>query len=327
MPYYLLLAIVCLMFSCTATTRTTTTTKTETTTKTVDISKTTPNPYEDTYNDYLAETETKVYSWYQGVASTRGKEAYIVRLFYPEKKQITSLKTYDYNKRTLLHGAYTTWLDSGIKITEGNYENGTKSGEWKSYHSTTGNVSSQGNYRAGEYHGTWKNYDAKGRIRNEINWLDGKKQGAYIKYDTLGQEVAVYVYEGNELSETIKETAEFIAQKEKQPKTESMPYLIECEDIEERKKESDRLLMKHIYSNIMYPAVARENEAEGRAVVRFTITEEGKVEDVHTPSGVCESIEKECLRIVRLLPDWRPGMQDGKPVKVKMNMPIRFKLD
>lgn len=291
MPYYLLLVIACLLASCTATQSTTTT------------NSSISNVYENTYDAYVGEDETKVHSWYQGVNTTRGQEAYIVRLFHPEKKQITSLKTFLYNDHSVLNGLAIEWLDNGIKKSEGNYKVGVK-------------------------HGLWKHYHENGKLESEVNWFYGKKQGLYNAYDTLGQEAAIYMYEANERSETIKETATFLAQQK--IKKELMPCLLQSMDIADEKEriiKSESLLRKHIYSNITYPKFAIMNKVVGTAIIRFTITEEGETEEVYAVSGICESIEKEAIRIVKLLPAWNPVIKDGKPTRTAMRMPIRFKLD
>jgi protein TonB len=77
--------------------------------------------------------------------------------------------------------------------------------------------------------------------------------------------------------------------------------------------------------------MARENGIEGSAIVQFTVMEDGKISDVkllRDPGGGCG---KEAMRIVKMMnkPNlrWTPGKQRGKPVRVKMNMPVRFRLN
>jgi len=111
---------------------------------------------------------------------------------------------------------------------------------------------------------------------------------------------------------------------------EEMPYLKQCERIKdsiERKKTSNQTLLKYIYSKISYPSFARENGVEEKAVISFTVMEDGSIQDIFAISGICESIEEECIHLVDNLPRWMPGKQKGKAVRVKYNLPVRFKLN
>ena len=111
--------------------------------------------------------------------------------------------------------------------------------------------------------------------------------------------------------------------------TETMPYLAQCKsqtDIEARKKCSDIALITFIQQNLKYPRKARENDLEGRAIVQFVVTKDGSVKDIETLVGLCQPIKDECERIVKSLPKWMPGIQDGEPVNVKYTVPFTFRL-
>lgn len=142
------------------------------------------NPYEKAYDDYLDPEEIKVRSWYQGLTSVIGTSAYRARLFYPEKNQITSLKTYKYRDREVLHGLSIAWSDIGDKLSEGSYETDDREGPWKFY--SGGKVSSEGDYSLGQPDGLWKNYHSNGKLENKTTWRDGVKDGAFMEYDTTG---------------------------------------------------------------------------------------------------------------------------------------------
>lgn len=113
---------------------------------------------------------------------------------------------------------------------------------------------------------------------------------------------------------------------------EVMPFFAGCEEIEdkdERKICSDKNIITFINSNIRYPEGARKQGIEGTAVVRFVIGEDGKIttdkNSVLRDPGA--GIGKEALRIVNIMPDWIPGKNEGKPVKVQFTLPIRFILE
>lgn len=86
-------------------------------------------------------------------------------------------------------------------------------------------------------------------------------------------------------------------------------------------------LMKYINGEIEYPEEARNVNAQGRAVVRFVVEKDGSVTDVKiVRSTDNEYLDAEALRIVANMPKWTPGTQNGKPVRVRFNLPVMFKL-
>ncbi|WMX17133.1 TonB family protein [Aureispira sp. CCB-E] len=285
------------------------------------------------YRRFLEEGEKKIEMTYQKMTSQTKEGAYIVRTFYPEKEQITALVTYKTGNCELKNGTYQTWFDNGNKKVEGHYDNDKETGDWK-YYRHNGTLSSEGGCKEGKYHGKWKNYDYKGRLKNELVWVDDLREGAFTEYDTLGNIINNGVYK----ADTIFEQTKVVEERSVQPLesgtiytiVEEMPYLKQfehIEDIVERKKKSDRFLLEHIYQHIIYPDFAREEGIEGKVIINFTIYEDGSLRDIVVISGVCEVIEKECLRIVETIPAWNPGKQDGKAVRVKYYLPIRFKLN
>ena len=86
-------------------------------------------------------------------------------------------------------------------------------------------------------------------------------------------------------------------------------------------------LMKQIENSIQYPEEARKKGVEGRVIVQFIVDEKGNVTQPHVLKSVEPSLDKEALRIIRLLPQWKPGTWKGKPVKVKYIVPVLFKLE
>ena len=85
-------------------------------------------------------------------------------------------------------------------------------------------------------------------------------------------------------------------------------------------------LLKFISDNVTYPATAKEKSIQGKVFVRFVITKQGKVTSEEIVKGVDPILDEEALRVVRLMPDWKPGKQRGVPVNVSYIIPIQFKL-
>jgi protein TonB len=85
-------------------------------------------------------------------------------------------------------------------------------------------------------------------------------------------------------------------------------------------------LMKFIYANIQYPQIAQENNIQGRVILRFCVTYKGGVDQVQVLKGVDPSLDTEAVRVIKLLPAWKPGKQGGKPVNVWYSVPVMFQL-
>lgn len=86
-------------------------------------------------------------------------------------------------------------------------------------------------------------------------------------------------------------------------------------------------LTAFISKNTRYPVVAAENGIHGRVICSFVVDKEGKVVDAVVLRGVDPSLDKEALRVINSQPRWKPGMQRGKPVKVKFTVPVLFRLN
>ncbi|MFP4664917.1 MAG: TonB family protein [Bacteroidales bacterium] len=88
----------------------------------------------------------------------------------------------------------------------------------------------------------------------------------------------------------------------------------------------DTALMNFISTNAEYPDDVRENAIEGRVFVHFVIDTNGRVSNVSVARGVDPALDKEAMRVVRMMPDWKPGKQGGKAVAVTYILPISFDL-
>lgn len=88
----------------------------------------------------------------------------------------------------------------------------------------------------------------------------------------------------------------------------------------------DTELMKFIYDNIQYPEIAKENNIQGRVIIRFCVTYKGGVDQVTVLKGVDPALDNEAVRVIKMLPTWRPGKQGGKAVNVWYSVPVTFQL-
>ncbi len=83
---------------------------------------------------------------------------------------------------------------------------------------------------------------------------------------------------------------------------------------------------KWVNQRLIYPQSAKDAGEQGRIIVSFEITAEGKMSNVRIIRGVSQALDDEALRVVKSSPDWTPGKQDGKPVPVIYTFPIEFTL-
>lgn len=85
-------------------------------------------------------------------------------------------------------------------------------------------------------------------------------------------------------------------------------------------------LMKYLASNIKYPVVAQENGVQGRVIVSFVVERDGSISDVKVARSVDPSLDREAQRVVKSMPRWSPGKQNGSTVRVKYTVPVVFRL-
>ncbi len=84
--------------------------------------------------------------------------------------------------------------------------------------------------------------------------------------------------------------------------------------------------LKFLAKNIKYPTIAQENGVQGRVIVQFVVNSDGSIVDPVVMRSVDPYLDKEALRVIKLMPKWKPGKQRGKAVRVKYTVPVTFKL-
>ena len=85
-------------------------------------------------------------------------------------------------------------------------------------------------------------------------------------------------------------------------------------------------LFEWLSKNIKYPVVAEENGVQGRVIVTFVVERNGSITDVQVVKSVDPSLDKEAVRVVKAMPHWIPGKQNGSAVRVKFTVPVTFRL-
>jgi protein TonB len=85
-------------------------------------------------------------------------------------------------------------------------------------------------------------------------------------------------------------------------------------------------MMKFISQNMKYPSQARRMGTEGSVFVEFVVDQQGKISDAHVIKGIGAGCDEEAVRVVNKMPNWKPGKQNGKAVRVRFVLPVKFVL-
>ncbi len=86
-------------------------------------------------------------------------------------------------------------------------------------------------------------------------------------------------------------------------------------------------LFDFISKSVKYPEAAKEKGIEGKVYVQFVIEKDGSLSSFTVLRGVSDELDAEAIRVLKMMPKWKPGMNDGKPVRVQYTIPFYFKLN
>ncbi|MBF9252820.1 energy transducer TonB [Pontibacter sp. 172403-2] len=90
-------------------------------------------------------------------------------------------------------------------------------------------------------------------------------------------------------------------------------------------KGGEAAMLEFLGSNIKYPKAAQEAGVEGLTVLSFVVEKDGSITDIRTLKSLSPETDKEAIRVVKLMSgDWKPGSQNGVPVRTKYTLPIRY---
>lgn len=135
----------------------------------------------------------------------------------------------------------------------------------------------------------------------------------------------VEFHEGSDTgTEVMDKNKEIVEEKHEAPVEEQKVF-----DVVEQMPQfpgGDAALMQFLSSHIKYPAVAEENGIQGRVVCTFVVERNGSISDVRVVKSVDPSLDKEAMRVIKSMPNWIPGKQNGQAVRVKYTVPVTFKL-
>lgn len=87
-----------------------------------------------------------------------------------------------------------------------------------------------------------------------------------------------------------------------------------------------KAMMEYLMKNIKYPAACQEAGIQGRVIVSFVVNKDGTIQNVEVIRGVHEKLDAEAVRVVKSMPAWSPGEQQGRKVRSKFQLPVFFRL-
>jgi protein TonB len=114
---------------------------------------------------------------------------------------------------------------------------------------------------------------------------------------------------------------------EKEEESEGGQIFVKVEDMPEFKGKGIGAFRNYIQRNIEYPTIAAENGIEGTVFLKFVVEKDGSISNVRVLRGVDPALDKEAVKTVENAPEWEPGKQRGKPVRVSFSIPIVFQLE
>lgn len=159
-----------------------------------------------------------------------------------------------------------------------------------------------------------ENFDKEKEVKDKTEVMENEAQAG-----------AMDITEGtNDLNKQIVRN-EVIAEEPKAPEPEKV-YTMAMVEQKPEFPGGDNAMYKWLGDHITYPAQASEEGVQGRVVVQFDISKTGAIENVKVVRGRHPALDKEAMRLVKAMPKWQPGRNNGQPVKVTYTLPVTFKL-
>lgn len=241
-----------------------------------------------------------------------------------QKEKALYYKTINFNIHPV---EVTSYYVNGVKISTVHYSSLkaiVKDGEYETFF-YNGKTNIKGTFINNNMEGTWLIYNReKGFLETKTNFKDNLKNGRSFTFFENGKlsRMDIYVRDTLGLSTCY----------------DSIGNVIECYSVDTSliydKVEvmpefpgKTAAMMLFLQKNIIYPDVARDKGLEGKVIVKYYIDVDGSVKDPFIlMDGVGGGCGDEAIRVVKLLPKWKPGSQNGKIVKVYYTLPITFKI-
>lgn len=157
------------------------------------------------------------------------------------------------------------------------------------------------------------------KVKNEVMDMDAQKEDNTAR--------GVVTQEGSDDADKFKAVQEQVIVKEPEP--EVKPKEEEIFVSVEQQAEfpgGTAAMMKWLSNNVRYPESAQQNDIQGRVIVKFVVEKDGSIGHAEILKGVDRDLDREAIRVVKKMPRWQPGKNNGVAVRSYFNLPVVFRL-
>ena len=155
-------------------------------------------------------------------------------------------------------------------------------------------------------------------VKNEVMDMEAQKEDNTAR--------GVVNQDGSDDADKFQAVAEQVVVKEPEPEPVKEEEIFVAVEQQPEFPGGTAALMKWLASNVRYPQMALENGISGRVIVKFVVEKDGSVSGVTLVRGVDKDLDREAIRVVKSMPKWQPGKNNGQAVRCYFNLPVNFKL-
>ncbi len=156
------------------------------------------------------------------------------------------------------------------------------------------------------------------KVQNEVMDMETQKEDNTAR--------GVVNQEGSDDADKFKAVQEQVVVKEPEPEKPKEDEIFVAVEQPAEFPGGMAALMKWLKENIRYPEAAAQNEVQGRVVVKFVVEKDGSIGATEILKGIDRDLDKEALRVVKKMPKWQPGKNNGVAVRSYFQLPVTFKL-
>lgn len=156
------------------------------------------------------------------------------------------------------------------------------------------------------------------QVKNEVMDMDTQKKDNTAR--------GVVTQEGSDDADKFKAVQEQVVVKEPEPEVKKEEEIFVAVEQQAEFPGGQAALMKWLSQNVRYPETAQQNDVQGRVIVKFVVEKDGSIGAATILKGVDKDLDREALRVVKKMPRWQPGKNNGVAVRSYFNLPVVFKL-
>ena len=156
------------------------------------------------------------------------------------------------------------------------------------------------------------------QVKNEVMDMDTQKEDNTAR--------GVVTQEGSDDADKFKAVQEQVVVEEPEPEVKKEEEIFVAVEQQAEFPGGQGALMKWLSQNVRYPETAQQNDVQGRVIVKFVVEKDGSIGTATILKGVDKDLDREALRVVKKMPKWQPGKNNGVAVRSYFNLPVVFKL-